>query len=188
MNVLKARRIARGVSQRRLAAQAGVSFRTVQLLESGKHDWRLSTLKKVATALGLPHRTIERMVERTLSREADSAVDISDRMVAAGESSWPVYLFNFVDEFRRQPRRALVEDPPDRDLPKRLQCLIASTVESLCEDIGMEPPEWCWSVGSLAEPWFVSGTESLKALALVHSPAHFRKRNIFVLDNFLNRA
>ena len=26
------------------------------------------------------------------------------------------------------------------------------------------------------------------ALALVHSSVHFRKRNIFVLDNFLNRA
>ncbi len=188
MNPLKARRITRGVSQRTLAAKAGVSFRTVQLLESGKHDWRLSTLKKVSRALGLSDQAIERTIQHCLSREVDSVLDISERISVAGEASWPVHLFNFVDEFRRKPRQTLVAAPPDPGTPKSLQCLIASTVESLCEEIGMESPEWCWGVGSLAKPWFVSGTESLKALALVHSPAHFRKRNIFVLDNFLNRA
>ncbi|NCO37375.1 MAG: hypothetical protein COZ06_23865 [Armatimonadetes bacterium CG_4_10_14_3_um_filter_66_18] len=40
----------------------------------------------------------------------------------------------------------------------------------------------------LPEPWFVSGIENLKATALVESPTHFRKRRIFVLGNFLERA
>lgn len=188
MNSLKARRIARGVSQRKLAAKAGVSFRTIQLLESGKHDWRLSTLKKVSRALGLSDQVIERTIQLCLSREVDSVLDISERITVAGEASWPMHLFNFVDEFRRNPRQTLVALPPDPETPKPVQCLIASTVESLCGETGMEPPDWCWGVGGLVEPWFVSGVESLKALALVHSPAHFRKRNIFVLDNFLNRA
>lgn len=178
----------RGVSQRRLAMKAGVSFRTVQLLESGRHDWRLSTLKKVSRALGLSKRAIERAIQRCLGREADSVVDISERICVAGKASWPVFLFNFVDEFRRKPRLTLVSLPPDPETPKSLKCLIASTVEFLCEEIGMESPEWSWGVGGLAEPWFVAGIESLKALALVHSPVHFRKRNIFVLDNFLDRA
>jgi hypothetical protein len=34
----------------------------------------------------------------------------------------------------------------------------------------------------------VSGVENLKAMALVESPAWFRRRNVFVLGNFLNRA
>ena len=188
MDSLKARRITRGVSQRKLATKAGVSFRTVQLLESGRHDWRISTLKKVSRALGLSDRAIERTIQGCLGREEDSVIDVSERICVEGEASWPIHLFNFVDEFRRNPRRALVAAPPDPGTPTALQGLIASTVESLCEDLGMEPPEWCWGVGGLAEPWFVSGTESLKALALVHSPAHFRKRSIFVLDNFLSRA
>ena len=188
MNSLKARRITRGVSQRKLASKAGVSFRTVQLLESGKHDWRLSTLKKVSRALGLPGRAIERTIRRCLDREADSVADISERICGEGEGSWPVHLFNFVDEFRRKPRLALVAAPPDPETPERLRGLIASTVEALCGEIGMEPPEWCWGIGRLAEPWFVSRAESLKALALVHSPVHFRKRKLFVLDNFLDRA
>jgi transcriptional regulator with XRE-family HTH domain len=188
VNILKARRIARGISQRKLAAKAGVSFRTVQLLETGKHDWRLSTLRKVSLALGLSDIALERTLERFLSTEPDSVIDIAERMGREGGESWPVYLFNFVDEFRRHPRQALIADPPDSGLSRPLRCLIASTVEVLCGEIGMEPPEWCSGVGKLDEPWFVSEMESLKALALVHSPAQFRKRNIFVLDDFLSRA
>ncbi len=188
MHALKARRIARRLSQRGLAARAGVSFRTVQLLESGRHDWRLSTLEKLCRALGLPPRGIERSIERSLVREEDSVIDVSERICLEGEASWSVFLFNFVDEFRRNPRPGLVADPPDPGLPDRLRCLIASTVESLCDEAGMEPPVWCRGVGRLREPWFVAGIESLKASALVHSPAPFRQRNVFVLDNFLDRA
>jgi hypothetical protein len=38
------------------------------------------------------------------------------------------------------------------------------------------------------DPWFVSGMESLKAIALVESPLPFRLRKIFVLENFLSRV
>lgn len=188
MDSLRARRLSRRLSQRRLAAKAGVSFRTVQLLESGGHDWRLSTLVKVSRALGLSDRAIPWAVQRCLAREADSVIDISERIRRGGEGSWSMHLFNFVDEFRRTPRPDLVSDPPDPELPKRLECLLASTVESLCDEEGMEFPGWCWGVGRLPEPWFVSGVDSLKALALVGSPVHFRKRDLFVLDNFLRRA
>jgi hypothetical protein len=43
-------------------------------------------------------------------------------------------------------------------------------------------------VEALDSPWFVAGIENLKASALVESPVRFRKRNIFVLANFLERA
>jgi transcriptional regulator with XRE-family HTH domain len=188
MNVFKVRRTSRGLSQRDLAAQAGVSFRTVQQLESSRHDWRLSTLKKVSRALGLSERAVERVILRSLSREIDSVSDISERIAVEGEETWTGHLFNFVDEFRKRPRQVLVAAPPDPEISKRLQCLIASTVESLSDEAGIGAPDWCMGIGRLAEPWLVSGVESLRALALLHSPTHFRKRNIFVLDNFLNRA
>ncbi len=188
MKAFKSGRISRAISQRGLASKAGVSFRTIQLLESGKHDGRLSTFEKVARSLGLPEGAIERTIERRLSREVDSVIDISERIFLDGEASWPVHLFNFVDAFRRRPRLELLADPPAPETPNPLLCLIASTVESLCREAGMEPPAWCPGVGRLGEPWFVSGVQSLKAFALVHSPVDFRKRNVFVLDNFLDRA
>lgn len=188
MRQLRSRRLSLQISQRGLAKKAGISFRTVQLLEWGHHDWRLSTLEKIAHTLGLPNSAIERTVGRRLSWEVDSVADISERVCLDGEASWSIHLFNFVDEFRRNPRRELIDAAPESETPRHLECLIASTVESLCDEKGMIHPAWCMSVGRLPAPWFVSGVESLKATALVHSPLHFRKRNIFVMDNFLDRV
>lgn len=188
MEPLRARRIERRLSQRALAERAGVSFRTIQLLETGRHDWRISTLNKVSRALGLPERSLERGVRKALGRIVDGVADVSERISLEGPDSWPGHLFNFVDAFRRQPKLELVAQPPDSELALRQACLLASTVETLCGQAGLAAPGWCSGVGPLPEPWFVSGVESLKALALVHSPVHFRKRNLFVLDNFLDRA
>jgi hypothetical protein len=66
--------------------------------------------------------------------------------------------------------------------------LSASIVDALCHEQGVEAPDWPSAVGVLPDPWFVSGTENLKASALLESPVRFRRRNIFVLSNFLSRA
>lgn len=145
-------------------------------------------MEKISQALGLPKHAVAGAVEDRLRRETDSVGDISERILQAGGDSWPIFLFNFVDEFRRRPHPELVASPPDPRIPERLRCLIASTVETLCEEAGLQPPDWCWQARPLADPWFVAGVENLKALALVHSPLHFRKRNLFVLDNFLSRS
>jgi hypothetical protein len=109
-------------------------------------------------------------------------------MLDEGEESWKGWLFEFVDDFRKEPSRAMMAEAPPVGLPDRLRCLLASTVEALCAQQGWHPPAWCATVTALATPWFVAGVENLKASALVESPAMFRKRNLFVLGNFLSRA
>lgn len=188
MEVLKRRRERLGLSQRELAARAGVAFRTLQLLERGRHDARLSTLKRIAAGLGSSAAAVERALERSLGAGGDCVAEASARIAEAGESAWKPYFLDFVDAFRRAAGLSLVAEPPDERLSSRLQALFASTVERLCAERGRPAPLWCAGVRSLAEPWFVSGMESLKAAALVESPAQFRKRNIFVLGNFLDRA
>ena len=74
------------------------------------------------------------------------------------------------------------------ELDARLQALCASVTEALCRELSMAPPAWCAGIPALDAPWFVAGIENLKAMALVESPAWFRARRIFVLDNFLSRA
>ena len=83
---------------------------------------------------------------------------------------------------------ALVAYPPVMELDQRLSALCASTTEALCNELDMVPPSWCAGIPALDSPWFVAGTENLKATALVESPARFRARRIFVLNNFLSRA
>jgi len=52
----------------------------------------------------------------------------------------------------------------------------------------MDPPPWVWEVPACKTPWFVSGLDTLRAIALVESPVSFRRRKIFVLENFLARV
>ena len=117
------------------------------------------------------------------------SVDLASRMIVErGENSWKLWLFQFVDDFRRTQNPELIDQPPASDLPLNLRSLTASTVEALCAECQVAIPDWCRDVPPLEHPWFVSGIENLKAMALVETPAQFRQRNIFVLGNFPDRA
>lgn len=188
MKSLQDARRARGLSQRMLAAKAGLSFRGLQHLEEPAHNWRALSLRRVAEALGLPAAGVDLAIGRFVRTRIDSVDDVSIRMVADGFASWKTHLFNFVDAYRSTRDQALVEYPPALELDARLRALLASTVEALCAETGAGSPQWCAGVAGLPLPWFVSGIENLKASALVESPAHFRRRNIFVLAGFLDRA
>ena len=177
-----------GLSQRRLASDAGVSFRCVQQLEEENHNWRISSLRRVARALDLPATGLELFIDRYLTVLPDSVEDISLRMHAEDFDSWKIHLFNFADRFRCERNIALIQNPPIQELDARRRALIASTVEMLCVELGMCSPDWCRGIRGLDTPWFVSGVDSLKAMALVEAPVPFRARNIFVLENFLSRA
>jgi hypothetical protein len=95
---------------------------------------------------------------------------------------------NFVDAFRQSPDAGLVRSTPTNGLDPRLSALLTSTVEFLCMERDLSIPEWCAGIEPLKKPWFVSGIENLKASALLESPVHFRKRNIFVMSSFLDRV
>ena len=149
---------------------------------------RLSSLTKAAIAVGLPESGIARLLNDFFSQHPDSMQICSHRILQDGCASWPQHLMDFVDHFRRDPHPCLIKDPPAESLAEPLKCLLASTAERLCALEGIDPPTWCGAIEGLKRPWFVSGVENLKAIALVESPTEFRKRNLFVLGNFLERA
>ena len=187
MRTLAEIRKQRGVSQRALAKRAAVSFRGLQLLEQGGHNWRVMTVARVAQALNLPALGVHLVVDDFLRMRPNSIPEISIRMMLDGFEAWKIHLFDFVDAFRATGAGQLL-DPPVSRLDARLLALCASTVEALCAERGVKAPAWCAGVPSLPGPWFVAGIENLKATALVESPAWFRVRNVFVLGNFLSRA
>ena len=186
MPSLKTRRLQKGLSQRRLARRAGVAYKTIQLLEAGGHDARFSTLKKLAKALDLPDPTA--LLVKDTPGAGPPAAEAAARMRDEGPRAWKSWLFELVDAFRRKPGLNLLARAPDPDVPARPLALIASTVEALCAERRLTPPWWCLGVPALKDPWFPADSENLKATALVESPAAFRKREIFVLGNFLKRA
>lgn len=188
MELLKKTRESRGFSQRSLAKKAGVSFRCVQQLEAEEHNWRVGSIRRVSQALGLPIGGLDYFCGRYLSLIPDSVEDISLRIHRDGANSWRIHLFDFVDRLRSDRNPELIKRPPIDDLDTSIRSLIASTVETLCNDLELSTPSWCRSIPALTDPWFVSGIENLKASALVESLPTYRKRNIFVLGNFLDRA
>ena len=186
MKVLKETREARQVSQRQLAKLSGMSYKAIQLIESSRHNVRLFSLDRVVRALGYPLHFIESTIEGALHVPPESVWVASSQSEINGEDSYKLWLFNFVDAFRKHPRRELIDRAPECHFP-RILALLASTVETLCDEKAVEYPGWASSIECLEEPWFVSGVENLKPMSVVESPIHFRKRNVFVLDNFLQR-
>ncbi len=110
-----------------------------------------------------------------------------EQMMTANPAHWQIPLMDFVDEFRRMKSPASLQEPLGGQ-DERFDALLASTIEYLCAEQGVSIPAWVWQVPACRDPWFVSGVENLKATALVESPVYFRRRKIFVLENFLDRC
>ncbi len=100
---------------------------------------------------------------------------------------WTIHLANFIDDFRSCRDLAALKDPFERS-DEKMDAVLASTAESLCDETGLKPPTWLSEVPECAEPFFVGGMERLKAISIVESPLRFRMRKIFVLENFLSRV
>ncbi len=109
------------------------------------------------------------------------------RHIESDSKNWIIHLMDFVDDFRYYKNPSAVAEPFDLT-NERFDALLASTAHYLCDELGIETPPWILEVPACKEPWFVSGMESLKAIALVESPLQFRIRKIFVLENFLSRV
>ncbi len=187
MTVFADNRKAHGYSQRMAASKAKIAFRTYQLLEKGGHDAQVSTWQKLAKLFGIPVSEITSSLEKPFREPVDSVYRASLLMMQK-PMQWTLALFDFVDAFRRTHALSLIETPPDSKLELRLQVLLAAVADQLCQEFGIAAPLWLEAMLVLPQPWFVADVQNLKASAIVESPLAFRKRGIFVLGNFLDRA
>jgi hypothetical protein len=73
---------------------------------------------------------------------------------------------------------AVAAPPPG--LTPYLANYIAAMVEYACAKHGVAPPAWTRDTAPLAEPVFGSALMSLRLHLLTHSPAPFRRRNIYI--------
>jgi len=109
------------------------------------------------------------------------------QQIVADPKNWVIHLMDFVDDLRYYKDSAALAQPFELT-NERFDALLASTAHYLCDELGIETPHWILEIPACKDPWFVSGMESLKAIALVESPLQFRIRKIFVLENFLSRV
>jgi uncharacterized protein (DUF1778 family) len=76
--------------------------------------------------------------------------------------------------------RVAIAAPPERALPPFLANYLAAMVEAACGARGIPVPRWTERIAPLDEPAFGSPLRSLRLHLLTHSPAPFRRRNIFI--------
>ena len=70
---------------------------------------------------------------------------------------------------------------------ERWDVLFAGLAEHLAMRDGMDAPRWSASRG-LRRFWFPFDTPGARAQALVHAPAAFRRRGVFVADYEIDAA
>ncbi len=112
--------------------------------------------------------------------------EVQFQMVQSPEY-WRIPFMEFVDDFRKSKDIRLIEQPFQCE-HERFDALLASTIESLCAELGIETPNWVWEVPSCKYPWFVSGIREFKRSPLLKILYISSRRKIFVLENFLERA
>lgn len=119
----------------------------------------------------------------TLLRAAQRIADGADRRAAVAD---------FLDDLRfaRGPddiARRIEAEPPHVDA--RTDALLAAVAEHVALHSGVSVPEWARRPGRFLDHfWWPATTVSLRARALVESPAAFRRRGIFIGASALHRV
>lgn len=76
--------------------------------------------------------------------------------------------------------RTAIAAAPEAVLSPFLLNYVAAMVEVACQKREIPLPGWTGMVAPLEEPVFGSTLQSLRLYLLTHSPAAFRRRNIFI--------
>jgi hypothetical protein len=96
----------------------------------------------------------------------------------------------FLKEYHEEPartRQRLLRDAPAPTGDERWDVLFAGIAEHLAVRDGKDAPKWSASRG-LRRFWFPFDTPGARAQALVHAPAAFRRRGVFVADYEIDAA
>ena len=105
------------------------------------------------------------------------------------DSQWRLVV-EFLKEYHQEPavvRLSLLEDEPGATGDERWDALFAGLAEHLAMRDGKTAPGWSASRG-LTRFWFPFNTPGARAQALVHAPAAFRRRGVFVADYEIDAA
>jgi hypothetical protein len=103
------------------------------------------------------------------------------RAAGQGEASFALAEVNaLLSRFTAGELREAVADSLPGSLSPYLSNYIAAMVEVACAMRGAPLPGWTRAIPPLPEPAFGSTLRSLRLHLLTHSPAAFRRRNIFI--------
>lgn len=96
----------------------------------------------------------------------------------------------FLEDYRWEPavtRSALLIDEPPGTGDERWDVFLAALAEHVAAKDGRAAPEWA-ELRSLQRLWFPFNTSAARVDALVHAPAAFRRRGVYIAPQELEVA
>ena len=111
-------------------------------------------------------------------------------LVSADETRRWRLIAEFLEEFRWEPtpaRLALLYEEPAGTGDERWDVFLAALAEHLCARDGHAAPPWAES-RFLRRLWFPFNTRAARVDAVVHAPAAFRRRGVYVAAQELEVA
>jgi hypothetical protein len=120
-----------------------------------------------------------------------SLAGVAERVRAGEDLHFAVR--ELLDEFALLPRddlrRAAIDRRPAPTGDARADAFLGALAEYLAANAGLERPGWSIEQGRFLQRfWFVSPVAGFRALAIVESPAAFRRRGIFIARGALERV
>lgn len=117
-------------------------------------------------------------------------VDLGPLLVGADDRLRWRLIAEFLEEYRWEPvedRFGLLVDEPATTGDERWDVFLAALAEHLAAKDHRRGPAWCES-RSLRQFWFPFNTRAARVDAVVHAPAAFRRRGVFVAPQELEVA
>lgn len=151
--------------------------------KSGQIQIRVSPAQKAAIRRAARQAGLDLsayVLARLLSAPARRFQDLTAACKDSGDARFALAEFNsWLASLGAGELREGVSSPPPRLTPY-LANYVAAMVEYVCVRNGVAPPSWIRATEPLTEPVFGSALMSLRLYLLTHSPAPFRRRNIFI--------
>jgi hypothetical protein len=112
--------------------------------------------------------------------------------VSAAAASEPSYglaeLNTLLTELPAADLKNAVAAAPAMALTPHISKCVAAMVELACSRRDIPIPAWTRAIPSLEDPWFGSSALALRQYLLTHSPAPFRRRNLFIDSSLGSRV
>ena len=127
---------------------------------------------------------------RRRAYEPLTLVRLGKLLVGATESARWRFVAEFLEEYRWEPvgsRARLLDEEPATTGDERWDVFLAALAEHVAARDGRDGPAWAGS-RSLRRFWFPFNGRAARADAIVHAPAAFRRRGVFVARQELEVA